>query len=151
MTKPLTGRKVFAMFVAFFGLIIAVNVTMAYNAIKTFPGVEEAHPYNASQTFDADREAQERLGWSVRPAYDGTSLIIDIRDRDGNPASVADLTVLVGRKTMAAEDQTPDMTPLGGLFTAPVALAPGDWLLHINAKSTDGTVFRQRLDFFVDG
>ena len=65
MAKPLTGRKVFLMFVAFFGLIIAVNVTMAVQAVKTFPGLEVANSYVASQTFDADRAAQERLAREV--------------------------------------------------------------------------------------
>ncbi|MBZ4021431.1 nitrogen fixation protein FixH [Rhodobacter sp. TJ_12] len=151
MAKPLTGRKVLMMFLAFFGLIIVVNMTMAYNAIRTFPGLEVDNSYVASQTFDADREAQERLGWTIAPSYDGTSLILDIRDPEGKPARVADLDVLVGRKTMSADDQRPEMTPARGVFSAPVALAPGEWLLHITAKSSDGTLFRQRLDFSVDG
>jgi nitrogen fixation protein FixH len=151
MAKPLTGRKVLAMFVGFFGLIIAVNVTMAYKAVSTFPGLEVENSYVASQTFDADRAAQERLGWTVRPGWSNGVLAIDIRDREGNPAPVGTLEVLVGRTTMAAADQTPKMTLSGGIFTAPVALAPGAWLLHITAKSTGGVLFRQRLDFFVDG
>lgn len=151
MTKPLTGRKVLAMFVGFFGLIMAVNFTMAYNAIHTFPGLEVDNSYVASQTFDADRAAQERLGWTVSPDYDGKVLTIAIRDRAGAPASVADLDVLVGRTTMTAEDQRPQMGVANGAFVAPIALAPGAWLIHLTAKSSDGTIFRQRLDFFVDG
>ena len=149
--KPITGRHVFVVAVSAFGIIIAVNVTMAYNAIKTFPGLEVSNSYVASQTFDADRTAQERLGWAVEPVYDGTTLSVTIRDRSGLPAPVADLSLLVGRTTMAADDQTPQMVLENGTYRAPMQLAPGAWLIHLTAKSADGTIFRQRLDFFVDG
>jgi nitrogen fixation protein FixH len=139
------------MFLAFFGVIIAVNLTMAVKAVKTFPGLEVDNSYVASQTFDADRAAQERLGWVVKPAYAAGVLSLDIRDRSGAAAAVRTIEVVVGRTTMAADDQKPQMQLAGGIFSAPVALAPGAWLLHITATSADGTLFRQRLDFFVDG
>ena len=40
MTKPLTGKHVFAIFATGFGVIIAVNLTLAFNAVATFPGLE---------------------------------------------------------------------------------------------------------------
>lgn len=151
MAKPLTGRKVFLMFLAFFGVIIAVNVTMAVQAISTFPGVEVANSYVASQSFDADRAAQERLGWTVEPSYDGQQISFVVRDKAGLPAPIAKLNVLIGRTTMARDDQTPELAYAGGIWTAPLALAPGAWLIHFEATAADGTPFRQRLDFFVDG
>ncbi len=61
MASPITGFKVLMFAVAAFGTIIAVNVFMAYKAVSTFPGLEVANSYVASQTFDADRAAQEAL------------------------------------------------------------------------------------------
>lgn len=151
MAKPLTGRKVLLMFVAFFGVIIAVNVTMAVQAVKTFPGLEVANSYVASQTFDADRAEQERLGWTVKPAFSNGVLTLEIRDRQGQPAPVAELAVLLGRTTMAAQDQRPELIFANGLYSAPVSLAPGAWLIHLEARSQDGALFRQRLDFFIEG
>ena len=46
-TKPLTGTKVFLMLVAFFGLVIGVNVTMMKLAIATLPGTDVDSPYAA--------------------------------------------------------------------------------------------------------
>ena len=43
--KPLTGRKVLFMLVAFFGVVIAVNVIMAKLAIQTLPGTEVDSAY----------------------------------------------------------------------------------------------------------
>ena len=61
----LKGKHVLGIAVGAFGVIIAVNLVMAYQAISTFPGLEVANGYVASQTFDADRKAQEALGWTA--------------------------------------------------------------------------------------
>lgn len=153
MEKPLTGRKVLMIALAFFGVIIAVNATMAVQAIKTFPGLEVDNSYVASQTFDADRAAQEQLGWTVEPSYDGQHLSFVVRDRAGLPAHLSNLKILVGRTTMAADDKTPEMAYSGGIWSSaePLVLAPGAWLIHFEATAADGTAFRQRLDFFVEG
>lgn len=147
----LTGRKVLAIAVAFFGVVIVVNVIMASRAIGTFPGLEVDNSYVASQSFDKDRAAQEKLGWSVEPAYEDGVLSLVIRDAQGLPARVGDLHALVGRTTMAADDKVPEFAYKGGIFTAPVTLEPGAWLIHLEATATDGTAFRQRLDLFVKG
>ena len=151
MASPITGFKVLMFAVAAFGTIIAVNVFMAYKAVSTFPGLEVANSYVASQTFDADRAAQEALGWKVAQAYDGQNLTLQIRDAEGAPAPIAKLEVLVGRKTEVREDQHPEFRFENGVFVAPVALEKGAWLLHIEALSSDGTKFKQRLDFVVKG
>ena len=68
----LTGWHVLAIFVGAFGVIIGVNVALAWNAVATFPGLEVDNSYIASQTFDDRREAQEAptgsLGGAERPA-----------------------------------------------------------------------------------
>ncbi|WP_372837670.1 FixH family protein [Phaeovulum sp.] len=151
MAAPLTGRKVLIITVSAFSVIIGVNLFMAYKAIGTFPGLEVANSYVASQTFDADRMAQEALGWVVHPVYAGGVLTIAIRDTAGLPAAVADLSVLVGRPTSVRDDQVLRFELAEGVYTAPVALGPGNWLLHLEARAADGTLFRQRLDFMVQG
>ena len=151
MSKPLTGRKVLAMFVAFFGVIIAVNLTMAYFAIDTFPGMDVKNSYVASQTFDDDREAQLALGWTVSVSYQEGELQVSVVDKTGQPADVARFDALVGRPTHVREDQTPDFQQRNGVFTAPVTLNPGLWNLRLKATSLDGTPFKQRLTFNVKG
>ncbi len=148
--KPFTGRKFLMIVIAFFAVVIAVNVTMAVKAVKTFPGLEVSNSYVASQTFDKDRAAQEALGWVVEPSYERGFLSLVIRDRGGLPAPVSDISVLVGRTTMANEDVRPEFRYSGGIFSAPVELGHGAWLIHLEAKAQDGTMFRQRLDLFVE-
>ena len=83
MTKELTGRHVFLITATAFGIIIAVNVTMAVNAVKTFPGLEVKNSYVASQQFQNRRDAQEALGWRVSPVYEGGYLTLAFTDDAG--------------------------------------------------------------------
>ncbi|HEX9857545.1 MAG TPA: FixH family protein [Paracoccaceae bacterium] len=149
----LTGRKVFAITVAAFTVIIGVNVVMAFKAVSTFPGLEVKNSYVASQTFDADRDAQLALGWALKTEYDpmAQALYLSFTDAAGLPAPVRDLTVLIGRTTAAQNDQRPVFTRELGVFAAPLALEPGKWMLQVEASSPEGTSFRQRIDLFVKG
>ena len=83
MTKELTGRHVLVITLAAFGVIIAVNLVMAFLAVGSFPGLEVKNSYVASQQFDRDRLAQENLGWTARASYDGAQLAIEIVDGQG--------------------------------------------------------------------
>lgn len=150
-TKPLTGRKVLAIFVAAFGLIIAVNVVLAYNAVRTFPGLEVPNSYVASQRFDAARAAQEALGWTVSTRMDGdAALRITLRDRSGAPAGARRLAATIGRPTERADDQDLVLRADGpGNYVASVDLAPGRWYLWIDAEARNGAAFRQRLTLIV--
>lgn len=146
---PLTGRKVLAIAVTAFSIIIAVNVFMAVQAVRTFPGLEVKNSYVASQTFDADRAAQQRLGWEVTPAYADGMLKLDFLGKAGAVADVAEVTATVGRSTMSAEDRKPVFTRDGKGFSAPVDLPPGHWMILLEARAGDGTRFHQRLDLNV--
>ncbi len=147
----LTGRKVFAITAAAFGVIVGVNALLAVKAIGTFPGLEVANSYVASQTFDADRAAQERLGWRLSQDYRDGRLTLSFVDGEGQPVRVADLSVLVGRTTVASEDRWPEFIWTGESFAAPVDLGQGRWLVRVEAHAQDGTIFRQRLNLYVQG
>ena len=148
-----TGRKMAIVMVSFFGVIIAVNVLMAYKAVSTFPGLEVKNSYVASQQFDTKRTAQKDLGWTMTPDYDSADrrLYLAFTDAAGNPARLSDLSVLVGRSTEARDDQTPDFTYAANLWTTPLDLEPGKWLLRVEARAVDGTLFSQRVSILVKG
>ena len=143
--REVTGRHVLGITVSAFAVIIGVNLTLAYKAVATFPGLEVKNSYVASQQFDDDRAAQEALGWLAEPSYDGQALALKISDRQGLPAPVQALRVTISRPTQKRDDVTPQMRYSGGLWVADVALAPGAWVVHLEADAPDGTVFRQRL------
>ncbi len=149
--REITGRHVLAMFIAFFGVIIAVNVGLAWKAISTFPGLEVANSYVASQTFNAEMAAQKALGWTLAPAYDPEhgALNLAFTDKAGLPVAVSALQVLVGRTTEAADDVRPEFVLTGSVYVAEARLGPGKWMMAVTAHSADGTLFRQRIDLTV--
>jgi len=146
--RRITGWHVLAMFGAGFGIIIAVNLTLAYNAVRTFPGLEVKNSYVASQSFDADRAAQEALGWDVSARLDRGALRLGIH-KGGEPVRPEIVTAVFGRPTATAADQRPVFAWTGSEFVAPLAIsgdaARGNWDLWIEARADDGTLFKQRL------
>src|ERR1700688_117497 len=94
-SKPLTGGKVLFMLLAFFGVVIAVNVTMARLAIQTLPGTEVDSAYSASLAYENEIAAahdQNARNWKVdahiqRGPDGGATLEVEARDSSGLPMS----------------------------------------------------------------
>lgn len=145
MVKQLTGKHVLFIFVAAFSIIIAVNITLAVNAVKTFPGLEVKNTYVASQQFDERRAAQQALGWTVAGSHQDGVLRLAIIGADGTPVEAAELTAVLGRATQVADDVTPAFTFDGSAYVAPMELADGNWNIRMEAKALDGTLFTQRV------
>jgi nitrogen fixation protein FixH len=148
---PFTGRKFFVIIASAFAVIIAVNITLAVQAVRTFPGLEVANTYVASQSFDADRKAQMALGWTVAASVEEGELRIAITGADGAPVEPKTVAATVGRATERSDDATPDLTFDGTAYVAPVVLATGYWNLWLDAEAADGTAFRQRIGLRVKG
>lgn len=145
MQKELTGRHVALIFAGAFSVIITVNLALAFNAVRTFPGLEVKNSYVASQSFDKNRAEQQALGWHVRAeAQDGT-VMLSVTGADGAPVEVATLEATLGRATHVKDDVSPAFVYDGARYVAPVELAPGNWNIRMVATSDNGTVFRQRV------
>jgi len=144
VAKPITGAKVFAFFAIAFSVIIGVNLTLAFKAVSTFPGLEVKNSYVASQSFDENRAAQEALNWDVSARVEAGNLRLSIQ-QDGVAVAPKIISAVLGRATNVAEDQTPILAFDGREFVAPVALAKGNWNLRLVAEAADGTVFKQRV------
>lgn len=142
--KPLTGRTVLIITCCAFAVIIGVNLTLAYQAVATFPGLETRNSYVASQTFDADRRAQLALHWETEAVMTGDTLRLSLR-KDGVPVQATIQSAVLGRATQVADDQPLDMVFDGQDYVAKVIPASGNWNLRLVALADDGTTFRQRL------
>jgi len=142
--KKINGWHVFGIFAFGFGTIIAANVTLAWNAIRTFPGLEVKNSYVASQSFQIDRAAQIALGWDVAARLEGDQLILTIV-QDGVSIEPQIESAVFGRATSVVADQTPEFEFDGTSFVAPVIAGEGNWNLRLKARAADGTQFRQRI------
>ncbi len=146
--KELTGRKVLMILLAAFGVVIAVNMTLLYKAVKTFPGLEVKNSYVASQTFDDRAIAQRELGWAPEVKYAGGQMNLSIF-ANGEFIFPEEVSVRVGRPTHGREDVIPVLLrdTIGYWFK--IALDEGKWFVYVSAQTPSGEPFEQRLEIFV--
>lgn len=144
MKTEIKGWHVLVVFSLAFGVIIAVNLTLAFNAIRTFPGLEVRNSYVASQSFEADRASQVALGWEVSATLDGDLLSLVILE-NGVPIAPVIEAATFGRATHVQQDETLEFTFDGRALRATVAGGAGNWNLRLKARATDGTIFQQRI------
>lgn len=150
MTRELKGIHVLIITVAAFTTIVGVNLVMAFNAISSFPGLETRSSYISSQHFQADRAAQQALGWTVDLTLAEGGLVLAMTDAQGQPVRPAKLDLMLRRPTHQMADQNPRLRPDGqGRWTSTVDLAPGNWNADLVAEAADGTAFRLRLPLVV--
>ena len=150
-TREFTGRHMLMVFCGAFGVIISVNLALAYNAVKTFPGLEVKNSYVASQEFDLRRDGQQSLGWSVYASAQENQVTLEISDAEGNPVEVAKLSAILGRATHVKDDQKPEFKFNGTAYVAPADLGPGNWNIRMVARAKNGVEFTQRVILHVRG
>ena len=136
MQGKFTGWHMLGVMVAFFGVVIAVNVTMARIAIGSFGGVVVENSYIATQEFNGwldQAEQQQALGWEVTQALreDGRVGV--------QVAGAPDTLVISGmaRHPLGVADSH-DLAFIsdgeGGYISAS-ALPEGRWVLRLSVKS----------------
>ncbi|MEX0285119.1 MAG: FixH family protein [Paracoccaceae bacterium] len=144
MIKEINGWHVLGAFVVGFGIIIGVNLTLAFKAVQTFPGLEVKNSYVASQQFQQNRSDQVALGWDVAATVSGDELRLEIL-QDGRAIAPQIEKAVFGRATHDNADQTPVFEFDGTALVAPVEAGPGNWNLRLTALADNGTVFQQRV------
>lgn len=142
---PLTGRKVFFGMASAFAIIVTVNLSLAYNAVRTFPGLEVKNSYVASQEFDARRAEQLALGWNVSADAEDGIVRLSITDEAGMPVEVSRLEATLGRATTVKDDRFPEFVFDGTSYVANESLGAGNWNIRMSANALDGTLFEQRV------
>ncbi|MBY4893716.1 hypothetical protein A8B78_03215 [Jannaschia sp. EhC01] len=148
--RKLNGWHVLGIFGGGFGIIIGVNLFMAFQAVSTFPGLEVSSSYADSQTFDVRRHAQEALGWEASVETTETQLTLTLVDTEGRPVYPAEFEALLTRPTTRANDQMLELTrgPNGTLI-APAELDVGRWRLRMTGTSRDGIDYRHNITFTI--
>lgn len=138
MTRTFTGRHMAAILVAFFGIVILVNFTMARFASATFGGIVVENSYVASQQFNRwldEAEAGRALGWNAVTAWrpDGRLAVA----LQGAPPS-ADVMATARHPLGRAPDRDLAFDPAGNLrFVSREALPEGRWLLRLEVRAGD--------------
>lgn len=168
----LTGRHVLFGFIAFFGVIFAVNIVFLIFATRTFPGLATDEPFKRglAKDFNATLEAkalQAERGWQAGLSYglheaglQETGLQEDakrahitliMQDADGRPLSGLDITGAL-RRGGVSEDSPLTFAGTGsGTYEAPVPrLAPGAWTVAIETSFWDGVPFTAERELWIE-
>ena len=151
--RPFTGRKFLITILAFFGVILAANLTMAWFAVRDFRGVVVDSGYVASQHFNADEAALAEMrarGWALSVEAPGGRPLLSVADAAGDPVSGLAVTATALRPLDQHDDQSLTMVETApGLYAAQEALKPGRWKLALAAEGA-GPRYAATLDFFVE-
>ena len=135
-----TGKHMLFLAVGFFGVIIAVNVTMAVISSTSWTGLVVENSYVASQEFDSKRDdhlKQIAAGWQSDLVVDRNTVNLRIVDGEGKPVDLGVVTVLVNRPVGGHDDQNLTLTRLAdGSYSSPVTLTDGVWDAWVTAERT---------------
>ena len=152
----LRGWHVLAGLLAFFAIVIAVDVGFAIQAYRTFPGEVSATPYEDGLQFNqtlAQRAEERSLGWQAKiqatvlgagsnPGSGRVRLLVTIKDAAGRPVRGLKLSGRLERPATEAGRVEPRFTETApGVYEGRAPETPGAWDLTLNAVDSTGRAF----------
>jgi nitrogen fixation protein FixH len=139
-SRPFTGWHMWGLAIAFFGVIIGVNIWLAVVSATSWTGMVVTDPYVAGQQFETNRiahEAQAAAGWVATFIYAPGVARLVIVDGANKPVDLGDVTVQINRPVGGHDDKTVTLEPsLAGGYEAAVELPSGFWEAVVTAPHT---------------
>ena len=141
--RPLTGKHVLAMFIAFFAVVFGV-------ATSTFGGVETDSAYKVGLAYNDQLEAarkQAALGWRVDAKVDGEVVVLTVRDRDGQIVPGLEGDVLLAWPADRRLDRKGVISARdGGRYEVILdkPLPPGQWDIVMQLRQHGERVFQSK-------
>lgn len=138
MTREFTGRKMLAVMVGSFAIIIAVNFTMASYATASFSGVVVENSYVASQKFNGwleQAEQQQALGWSAHVLRQGDRLVVRTQAVPADASVEAVLRRPIGQRETRGLTFAPGEAK--GTLVSLQEVPAGRWLARLTITSGD--------------
>lgn len=149
--RQFTGYHATAIIVAFFAVVIGVNVLMATFAVGTFGGVVVDNSYVASQKFNGwlkEAHAEQQLGWAVPAPVVGEDGHVTVRADDDNRQPIRNATVSIEAEHplgRAPEQSLTFVELVPGTYRSIQALPSGRWKIWLRV-SHDGRHVDKRFD-----
>ncbi len=154
--RRITGRMVLIGFIAFFGVISAVNGVFMYMAINTWPGLTTEDAYMKGLNYNdtlADGERQAALGWRSDVAISADGLAsVRMSGPSGEPVSGLIVSVEFARPVGALETSLIPLSEVSpGVYSGPFApTEDGRWKAEVTATTSDQEIsFRMMHEILV--
>lgn len=135
MQHTFTGRHMLAIFVVFFGIVIAVNFAVARIALHSFSGVVVENSYVASQDFNRwlkDAKSEKALGWSAQVSRDAAGRLIV---QTGGMPEGTRLVAQLRRPLGTPDDRTEALSQIAPGRYQSREVDPGRWIVRIEADA----------------
>ncbi|MBZ9881114.1 FixH family protein [Mesorhizobium sp. CA10] len=150
--REFTAKHMLISILAFFAVVIGVNVTMATLARKSWTGLVVENTYVASQQFNEEARkgrAQAALGWTGKLSVDSREVRYSLVDSKGKPVPLRGVKMLFRHPAYEAEDEAltlaavPGGTP-GDTDAFAIRHTPrnGVWIVEIDADAGLASPFR---------
>jgi nitrogen fixation protein FixH len=151
--RQFTGKHMLAILISFFGVVIAVNVALAYLANSTWSGLVVANGYDASQSFNADQRRtriQQAEGWTMKLSHQDGAVTLVFADKAAQPLRGLTIVSAVGRPTTDSQDQKLSFRETApGTYAAPVKLASGIWDVNVEVTGDGEQNYRKTYEIIV--
>lgn len=138
MTRKFTGTHMLMIVIAFFAVVISVNVVMARYALSTFGGTVVDNSYVAGQHFNgwlAKARKQEALGWKATVARTADDHIQVNATASGYPMVGVVVSAIAKHPLGRAPDIALRFVPVqGGAYRSDRPLPAGRWQVHLNLR-----------------
>jgi len=148
MTRRFTGRHMLAIMLGFFGVIVAVNLSMATVAARTFGGKVVENSYVAGQQFNgwlAEARAQERLGWSTPIGLDAERRVTLMAATTAGALDGAQVAAVARHPLGRAPDVTLAFRADGpGRYVSTGSLPAGRWQVQLEVRR--GSDVKRQID-----
>lgn len=151
--REVTGRLVLASVLAFFAVIVAVNMLMATLAVSTFGGVETRNAYQAGLSFSreiASAREQAARDWHVEAKLspwtpEGVTVDVAPRDAKGRSIGAVEVTVTFVHPASRRQDIATALTPIAtGAYRGSAAVSRGQWDLVVEVARDGARLFRSK-------
>ncbi len=151
--RRLEGKHVLAGLVAFFGVIIGVNLTLAVLANTSWTGLAVENGYVASQHFNAElaeARRQAELGWRPQLGYRNDRLELALEGVSGDRLTGFSVAGELERPSTDREDRRINFTEMRpGFYVAEGRLNSGQWDVDVMIKDANGRAMRRIYRFVV--
>ena len=152
-TRPLTGIKVLAWLVGFFGVVAGANGLLIHYAMSTFRGLDENNPYILGLSYNdqiAGEKAQDERGWKVdfslrRPSIGQSEISVLQKDAQGVASTAIKAIAYFEHPSDRHRDISVALDDYGsGVYRQKTSIAPGAWDVILEMRQGDKQVFRSR-------
>ena len=138
---PRRSRWIPGVFIGLMLLVVVVNGSMAWLALRSFTGVTTPRAYDRGRTYNdvlAEAARQDALGWRAEISLANTTLRLHVTDAAGNP--VAGRVEGLLQRPLTAQAYPLEFHPAGpGHWQAEAAPGlPGQWQARLTLFGREG-------------